>query len=532
MARRVVLFILLWCCVEAVPVRQHNNCQLSDLAIYFRSLDMDLDGVLSPKEIQNFLQFSENDDPVPIPSEVSTKFMDQLDTDGNYGVSWNEFCSPMERLLDSACSLCSTVSSKAPQQIHLAPGGPQVVRVSWVTSEKGSQPVVQFGLVSGSLNSSSAAVDTTYDGCGHKWEKTVHTAAMAGLATNSTYYYRVGDETLGEWSQEYSFSTQPDVPVAADFAVYGDQGTAIPLGWKVAEQVIRQHEVKPFDSIILVGDIAYASTALGANLRNDSGLSEVPEVWDVYSNMMAPVASLIPHITGVGNHEKFCNYSSFITRYHMPGDVQPGGGGNLWFSVDRNLVHFTFISTEHDYTPGSQQRAWLEADLAAASEASRRAEVPWVIVGGHRPMYCSDTDEYDSHRPGAHLQDQLEPLFNKYGVDVYLSGHMHMYERMFPIVANGTVDMASVHHAPSGSGAQYLNPNGTVHLVQGTGGAFVHERFVSPAPAWSATHDNRYGMARMRVESASELVYTFMDVAGDTVVDELILHVDNHGPRA
>lgn len=53
-------------------------------------------------------------------------------------------------------------------------------------------------------------------------------------------------------------------------------------------------------------------------------------------------------------------------------------------------------------------------------------------------MYCSDTDEWDQHHEGAYFQTIIEPLMNKYKVDLYMCGHMHMYERVWPVL-NGTV---------------------------------------------------------------------------------------------
>lgn len=34
------------------------------------------------------------------------------------------------------------------------------------------------------------------------------------------------------------------------------------------------------------------------------------------------------------------------------------------WSYDVGLIHFVGMSTEHDYTVGSEQYLWLEADLA------------------------------------------------------------------------------------------------------------------------------------------------------------------------
>ena len=43
------------------------------------------------------------------------------------------------------------------------------------------------------------------------------------------------------------------------------------------------------------------------------------------------------------------------------------------------------MSTEHDYREGSRQYKWLENDLKNVD----RKKTPWVVLGGHRPMYTS-----------------------------------------------------------------------------------------------------------------------------------------------
>ena len=56
------------------------------------------------------------------------------------------------------------------------------------------------------------------------------------------------------------------------------------------------------------------------------------------------------------------------------------------YSYDYGMVHMVMLSTEHDYQPGSPQYVWLENDLKNVD----RTKTPFVMVGGHRPMYCSE----------------------------------------------------------------------------------------------------------------------------------------------
>ena len=56
-----------------------------------------------------------------------------------------------------------------------------------------------------------------------------------------------------------------------------------------------------------------------------------------------------------------------------------------WWSYEVGLIHFVGISTEHNYTIGSDQWLWLENDLKSVN----RDVTPWIIFGGHRAMYLN-----------------------------------------------------------------------------------------------------------------------------------------------
>ena len=46
-------------------------------------------------------------------------------------------------------------------------------------------------------------------------------------------------------------------------------------------------------------------------------------------------------------------------------------------------IHFATINTDQKLDAGSEQRSWLEADLAAVD----RNITPWVVINLHRPLY-------------------------------------------------------------------------------------------------------------------------------------------------
>jgi predicted phosphodiesterase len=94
------------------------------------------------------------------------------------------------------------------------------------------------------------------------------------------------------------------------------------------------------------------------------------------------------------------------------------------------------------YGAGSPQYAHLEADL----QANRS---PFTIVFFHKPVYSSGIGHGGMENPV--IARDLQPLFEKYGVDIVLYGHDHIYERSFK---------DGVHLICSGGGGAPVTPAG------------------------------------------------------------------------
>mmetsp|Transcript_88301 Transcript_88301/g.201920 ORF Transcript_88301/g.201920 Transcript_88301/m.201920 type:complete len:220 (+) Transcript_88301:705-1364(+) len=69
------------------------------------------------------------------------------------------------------------------------------------------------------------------------------------------------------------------------------------------------------------------------------------------------------------------------------------------------------------FAPNGAYRAWLNTDLQEASE--NRAQRPWIVAFGHRPWVFQNGTSRDHAVEAAHSD-----LFQKYGVDLYLAGHV------------------------------------------------------------------------------------------------------------
>lgn len=500
----VVLLLLLGCIASGFATP-------SGLERFFTErLDRNQDDVVDIKELQ--LYFTEMDSSMGSEIVSIRDLIDRIDSNNDGVWSWSEFRVAHAQLDE----ITRVASGDDPKQLHIAvtdTKGEMVI--NWVTTNPTATSLVQVGTTAEQYTDVFTGARHTYTAGG--WKGWIHSVVLNGLAPDTEYHYRCGDNVTNVWSADHAFTTEAAEPQPAVFAAYGDMGVAIPAGFLVTRQIAEDHKKYKFGMVLHNGDLAYASTALYAPEESDAPVGgEWEWVWDVFCDQVSSFAASVPYMTGVGNHEKFYNYSSYLARFQMPspwgGD--PAGEARFWFSVDYGFAHFAFMSTEHDYSPGSEQYEWLRADLQKASK--NRAQRPWLIVTGHRPMYSSDVDEWDQHRPGAPFQTKVEPLFEEFGVDLYLCGHMHAYERVHPLWNGTTQYNATSQHQ------EYINPRGTAHAMQGTAGVFTDHKWIQPTPSWSAVRLSYFGYGRLSI-NATHVHYEYEHTDTRKVVDDFWL---------
>jgi hypothetical protein len=183
-----------------------------------------------------------------------------------------------------------------------------------------------------------------------------------------------------------------------------------------------------------------------------------------------------------------------VHRFHSPSN----GNGLFWYSFDVGPLHIIYYSTEHDFRFTSPQYAWLEQDLRSVD----RSRTPWVIVGSHRPMYASETDEpLDFIK--IMLQFYLESLFYKYHVDVNLFAHKHSYERTCSMYQERCVS------------------DGITHVLIGMAGQDIDGGEYSGAE-WSMYRDQEYGYSQIWA-NRTYLHFTYYHNDNDALADQFVL---------
>ena len=301
--------------------------------------------------------------------------------------------------------------------------------VIWITNNITKDSIVYYGTNPYNLTMYNIGWSSTYDvGLFFGWKGRIHYALMNNLKPNTKYYYIVGMNNF--WSDLNYFITMPDyignnlnINKEQNIAIWGDMGTVQLMGWKVANQMIidTSQNIRKFDLMVHVGDISYAGVSDGWSIQY---------FWDLFLRQMSPLASNIPYMVSVGNHEKYYNFTSFKHRFIMPGQWKNNFNIDslFYYSYNYGLIHFISMCTEdyiYDYTPNtSKQYKWLLNDLKSIN----RTKTPWIILLGHRPMYS--TDKSTDSGP---LQQYIEPLMLQFNIDLGIWGHMHCYERYVSI---------------------------------------------------------------------------------------------------
>jgi len=289
--------------------------------------------------------------------------------------------------------------------------------------------------------------------------------------------------------------------------------TSISVGAEVADGKV--------DAIYHGGDISYATGYLA--------------VWDFFLDMIVPMAASTLYLTTVGNHESDWYNSATIYNVSDSGGEcgvcttrlipmpAPATTDKPWWSYDVGLIHMIGMSTEHDFSIGSEQWKWLENDLKSVD----RTVTPWIIFGGHRAMYLNsdyggsptaDIDVMDA------LIENVEPLLFQYRVNIGFYGHNHVVQRHSAVYQKKVIQASSETVDEDGNVVHlYSDPQATVHAVVGTGGASFTKNYVSPYPEWNELVFYEWGYTRVEAINSTHLNWEWVNSQTLEVRDRMVI---------
>lgn len=312
----------------------------------------------------------------------------------------------------------------------------------------------------------------------------LHEFVVRGLQPNSKYFYRIrarrggqplegssGDPEDDFWleSQTLSFRTAATPDRAFTFSVIGDTQAQPEVVQRVSQLA---YEQRP-NFVLHAGDLV----STGSNKRD----------WtEHYFPHSRPLIERAPLCPVLGNHEQdaehYYRYMSLPEPEHRYSFVY---GNAEFFMIDGN----------RKLNLGGDQLIWLEEALADS-------EATWKFAVLHQPPFTSDSDDYGDTYSTASIRGdrnarQIVALLEKYSVDICFSGHVHDYERTFPIKGERVVTHAA---------------GGVIYVTAAGGGGHLED--FDPANTWFGHRKaNRHHVVQVGIHG-SELELFAMDEEG------------------
>ena len=346
----------------------------------------------------------------------------------------------------------------------------------------------------------------------------VYRAPLTGLAPVKEFRYRV----LASGKPVFDASApRPQIgPSRSVSYCFGDCGQGTPSENTVAYQA---YLAKP-DFLFIPGDIVYSSGRISEYRDKFYPTYNADEP---AATIGAPLLRSVPFIAAPGNHDtalnnyrRFPDALAYFLYWDQPlnGPLIPSGtpkavhvltgsdaaqpgflkeAGERYprmanFSFNYGNSHWTVLdaNTYMDWN-NPALREWLTKDLAAAQSAT------WRFVAFHQPGFNSSKEHFAEQ-----YMRLLSPLFEANHVDIVFAGHVHNYQRSFPLtfVPAPQPDGAAVGPRGEVTGEWKLDktfrdganagPHGVIYIVSGGGGAGLYnpEQQADPA-SWQGFTD-------------------------------------------
>lgn len=277
-------------------------------------------------------------------------------------------------------------------------------------------------------------------------KRLMHEVMLADLKPETNYFWQAisvvapGD-TLR--SEVYTFKTAVKDSSAYMFALVGDtqRNPRTPWAWeKIAQRVWSERP----NFVVHVGDVV------------DQGLRKADWV-EHFFPFGHILMSRVPVYTVLGNHEQD---SPLYYQYMVAPPPE------YYYTFTYGNCQFFMIDSNRDVSEGSEQYQWLEWELA-------RSTATWKIALHHHPPYSSDNDDHGDTYSGLSTLSgkthDLTPLYERYGLDFCLFGHIHVYERSWPLkedLVNMKEGVVYINSGGAGGGIEAFAPTRSWFTVE------------------------------------------------------------------
>ncbi|HEX9319316.1 MAG TPA: metallophosphoesterase [Nitrososphaeraceae archaeon] len=212
----------------------------------------------------------------------------------------------------------------------------------------------------------------------------------------------------------------------------------------------------------------------------------------------------------IGNHddESKSLLNSYLNHFHLK---------KPYYSFNFENVHFLILNTEDTKLKktSSAQYEFAENDLKSAS---KDANIGWIIVSLHKPLFTSPNGcRAGSCMGSLSFTKALQPLFYKYHADLVLEGHVHNYQRTFPLKFNSANPLKPTKTSTATN--DYIDPTGQIYAIVGTGGINFHS-LNGKASFVSSQQAMKFGILDIKItDDGNKLSGTFYPNGGGSSMD-------------
>ncbi|MFN2440266.1 MAG: metallophosphoesterase [Chitinophagaceae bacterium] len=404
----------------------------------------------------------------------------------------------------TSCSIC--LSQQLIVHPYLQPGNaPTLTKeekvIIWQTDSIPASFTVEYG--TSTQYDKSISAKATHLNLGNS-QTILYRAMLPDLSFDKEYYYRISIN--GKPLVEALFATRSTKPFSR-FVVFGDCGIGTAAEAKIAYQAYLS---KP-QFVLTTGDNVYSRGRVSEYLKNYfpyfNGTVSSPQTG-------APLMRSVPFYSAIGNHDVYAadlatypDGLAFFYYFDLPRNAPAfkrsvtakgrpeqldsfnkaaeGRYPNMSnYSFDHGNVHIVCIDSNPYVHPFENDfLTWLENDL-------KNSKAQWKIVAFHHPGFNSSMVHYNNQ-----WMRVLSPVFERSGVNLVLNGHVHNYQRSYPLKFQSKLNDAGKPLIDSlgrvdgkfildknFDGKRKTRPDGVVYMVTGAGGAGLYDTAFSNKP--------------------------------------------------
>ena len=279
-----------------------------------------------------------------------------------------------------------------------------------------------------------------------------HTVALSELEPGATYYYRVGDEEKGWWSETGKITTA-DGSSSVTFLHVADPQSQTEQQYERAWATVLDEAFEAFpetDFIINTGDLVdhgdnFTQWQYMFNTASDS----------LMSTYMMPAS---------GNHEDH-GTNAIVNQFVLPNMPEQDTSSGVYYSFDYNNVHIAVLNSNalnENEGLSDEQIEWLINDMRSSS-------ADWKFVVLHKAVYSQGSHYKDDDVCA--IREQLSTLMPELDIDMVFQGHDHVYMRTGSLINNEKTEYGRVYLNYDGNVYRTQEaPEGTSYVISGTCG--------------------------------------------------------------